>query len=162
YGSLWIRWQAEIPTERILENLETLYAEQWKEKYSDENVLTESAADIAVMSRSENGQVQTLAVTVGIGTIEIEGEYAVRQLLAPDDTEVVLMDGSTVSGMQLLPSAFFYIDGSTSDRESVCIYGGGYGHGNGMSQYGAAQMAADGASWLEILEYYFGNNGQGE
>ena len=31
----------------------------------------------------------------------------------------------------------------------------GYGHGVGLSQYGARTMAAGGASWQEILEYYF-------
>ena len=31
----------------------------------------------------------------------------------------------------------------------------GYGHGVGLSQHGARAMAAGGASWREILEYYF-------
>lgn len=31
----------------------------------------------------------------------------------------------------------------------------GYGHGVGLSQYGARAMAEGGASWQEILEYYF-------
>ena len=31
----------------------------------------------------------------------------------------------------------------------------GYGHGVGLSQYGAKAMAEGGASWQEILEYYF-------
>lgn len=31
----------------------------------------------------------------------------------------------------------------------------GYGHGVGMSQYGACSMAEGGASWQEILAYYF-------
>ncbi|MCD7762692.1 MAG: SpoIID/LytB domain-containing protein [Lachnospiraceae bacterium] len=122
YGSSWLRWQAELPIKRILKNLEALYAGQWEEEDIDGSALTESSVDIAVVSRSENGQVQTLAVTVGTGTIEIEGEYAVRQLLAPGDTEVVLMDGSTVSGMQLLPSAFFYVDGGDGFRR-ICRRG---------------------------------------
>lgn len=31
----------------------------------------------------------------------------------------------------------------------------GYGHGVGLSQYGAKEMAAGGAGWQEILTYYF-------
>ena len=31
----------------------------------------------------------------------------------------------------------------------------GYGHGVGLSQYGAKAMAEGGADWREILEYYF-------
>ncbi|MBQ9898228.1 MAG: stage II sporulation protein D [Ruminococcus sp.] len=33
----------------------------------------------------------------------------------------------------------------------------GYGHGVGMSQYGANAMAAEGAAWQEILEHYYPN-----
>ena len=33
----------------------------------------------------------------------------------------------------------------------------GYGHGVGMSQYGANAMAADGKTWREILEHYYPN-----
>ena len=31
----------------------------------------------------------------------------------------------------------------------------GYGHGVGLSQYGAKAMAEGGAGWQEILTYYF-------
>ena len=31
----------------------------------------------------------------------------------------------------------------------------GYGHGVGLSQYGAKVMAEDGKTWQEILEWYF-------
>ena len=31
----------------------------------------------------------------------------------------------------------------------------GYGHGVGMSQYGANAMAADGAKWEEIVTHYY-------
>lgn len=33
----------------------------------------------------------------------------------------------------------------------------GWGHGLGMSQYGASQMALGGADYIEILQYYFPN-----
>ena len=31
----------------------------------------------------------------------------------------------------------------------------GYGHGVGMSQYGANAMAKEGAGWREILAHYY-------
>ena len=40
-------------------------------------------------------------------------------------------------------------------NETVWFTGGGYGHGNGMSQYGAAGMASEGLDYKEILEYYY-------
>ena len=38
----------------------------------------------------------------------------------------------------------------------VVIHGGGYGHGIGMSQYGAAALAKKGLDYRGILEYYYG------
>lgn len=42
------------------------------------------------------------------------------------------------------------------DDEAV-ITTRGYGHGVGMSQYGANSMAAEGKTWREILEHYYPN-----
>jgi stage II sporulation protein D len=39
--------------------------------------------------------------------------------------------------------------------DAVAIYGRGYGHGAGMCQIGAYEMARDGKTATEILEYYF-------
>ena len=39
--------------------------------------------------------------------------------------------------------------------EEVEIYGAGYGHGVGMSQNGANEMAKEGYTWQEILYYFF-------
>ena len=61
-------------------------------------------------------------------------------------------DNTIVEKMTMLPSAFFYID----NKEGKCvIHGGGYGHGVGMSQYGADEMAKKGMNYKEILQYYY-------
>lgn len=39
--------------------------------------------------------------------------------------------------------------------ESIAIYGRGYGHGAGLCQVGAYEMAKDGKTGAEILEYYY-------
>jgi len=157
YGSAWVRWEMDIPVSLVLERLADTYGVQ-----------TDTLETISVESRSGNGQVQLLQIAAGGETVEIGGEYAIRQFLSPAETEVELMDGTMVSGLQLLPSAFFWIEIESCSMESediaddmavegdmLHIYGGGYGHGNGMSQYGAAQMASEGASYLDILEYYY-------
>jgi stage II sporulation protein D len=43
----------------------------------------------------------------------------------------------------------------TESQDSVTITGSGYGHGVGMSQYGAKGMAELGYSYTEILKYYY-------
>ena len=37
----------------------------------------------------------------------------------------------------------------------ITAYGGGFGHGVGMSQYGAKGMAEAGYNYKDIIEYYF-------
>ncbi len=52
-------------------------------------------------------------------------------------------------------AAFGGGSGSAS-AQGVTIKGGGWGHGVGLSQYGAIGMAADGYTAEEILEHYYG------
>ena len=40
-------------------------------------------------------------------------------------------------------------------RKTVVVIGRGWGHGSGMSQWGAHGMAAEGASYLDILAHYY-------
>ena len=42
-----------------------------------------------------------------------------------------------------------------TDSEELLFAGMGYGHGVGMSQYGAKGMAEAGFTYKEIIEYYF-------
>ena len=51
-----------------------------------------------------------------------------------------------------LRSACFTI---SFEEESVVFSVTGYGHGVGMSQYGANAMAGEGKSFQEILEWYY-------
>ena len=51
-----------------------------------------------------------------------------------------------------LRSAAFTVEAET---DSIVITTKGYGHGVGMSQYGANAMAKNGATWKEILAYYY-------
>jgi len=44
---------------------------------------------------------------------------------------------------------------STSSGDSVVFYGRGYGHGVGLSQHGAHDMAAAGVNFHEILKHYY-------
>ena len=70
---------------------------------------------------------------------------------------------ATDEGMAADTTAGKKTDTATDDGEtefdlpidSVVIHGGGYGHGIGMSQYGAAALAEKGLDYREILEYYY-------
>lgn len=141
YDSPWLRWQVELNQTDILERL--------KQDQSMESPLT-----LRVLQRNGQGQVQKLAVVCAEKEIVIEGEYQIRRLLAPEHTVVRLKDGTTVQNMTMLPSAYFILQTAETDEITLC--GGGYGHGIGMSQCGAAAMAEKGKDYREILEYYYG------
>lgn len=49
------------------------------------------------------------------------------------------------------------IEASEENAESYVINGGGYGHGVGMSQWGARGMAENGFTYDQILNHYFTN-----
>ena len=70
--------------------------------------------------------------------------------------ETVSVGGTDIEGTELrrifgLRSACFTV---AADSESVTFRVTGYGHGVGMSQYGANQLAREGKTWQEILEWY--------
>ena len=71
--------------------------------------------------------------------------------------ETVRIDGADIEGTELrhifsLRSACFTV---TADAVGVTFHVTGYGHGVGMSQYGANLLAKEGKTWQEILEWYY-------
>ena len=67
-------------------------------------------------------------------------------------------DGGTTTGWSSLPSGFLSIEAAGMDSDGVAlfkIYGGGYGHGVGMSQNGAQGMAKEGMGYEEILKFFY-------
>ena len=71
--------------------------------------------------------------------------------------ETVTIGGVTVEGTEVrslygLRSACFTAE-AAADR--VTFHVTGFGHGVGMSQYGANQLAAEGKTWQDILHWYY-------
>ena len=77
-----------------------------------------------------------------------------------NDSDMVLsisIGGVTVKGTQVrsmfsLRSAAFTVEAKDGN---IVFHVTGYGHGVGMSQYGANTMAQQGKTYLEILEWYY-------
>lgn len=143
----WYRWSASY----TLEELTRLVGLQ----KPDFGVVT----GMYVKDREKNGAIHTLVLQSAQGEYEVEGEYAVRKLLQTEYAGVTLQDGSQAPNLGMLPSAFFYLT-PINEGENLTGYqltGGGYGHGNGMSQNGAKHMAQAGKNYQEILKYYYGD-----
>lgn len=90
-----------------------------------------------------------------------ENEAASEALdYCPDDRDHFLNeDGARVPFKQIrydlgLLSAFFSID---HVQDSIILEGRGYGHGVGLCQEGAMNMAKRGYSYADILHYYYKN-----
>ena len=83
----------------------------------------------------------------------------IRDTALTEDGRVAsaVVGGVTVSGKELrslyaLRSTAFTVE---ADGSSVTFRVTGYGHGVGMSQYGANELARQGKPWREILQWYY-------
>ena len=114
--------------------------------------------DIRIAERGSGGVAQTLLVIGTEGEKTISGQNAIRAALGDESLTIYRKDGKTTTGWNSLPSGFLCIENKGKNDAGVPqfqIYGGGYGHGAGMSQNGAQGMAKDGYDWEEILKFFY-------
>lgn len=78
--------------------------------------------------------------------------YTTSGRVATVDIGGITLSGGAARNLFSLRSACFQVE--TGD-ESVTFSVTGYGHGVGMSQYGANTMALTGSNWEEILTHYY-------
>lgn len=112
--------------------------------------------DIEISDRGTAGNVQSLTLTCDSGTYRIYGGEIIQQLLTPEELTLSLMYGSDTV-VELIPSPYFAIDKTTSGSRltSITIYGGGYGDGVGMSQYGAIGLIRLGKAYQDVLNTFY-------
>lgn len=113
---------------------------------------------VSVTERGPGGVAMKLLVKGSEGETTISGQNAIRSALGDSSLTLTLMDGKTSDGWSLLPSGFLAIEETGTDEQGVVqfrVYGGGYGHGVGMSQNGAQGMAKAGMGYEEILKYFY-------
>ncbi len=130
----------------------------------DENMLTAKIGGIgqvqglSVVRRGAGGVALELLVKGSEGEKTISGQNAIRAALGDQTLKITRKDGEVVEGWSSLPSAFLTVEpAGTNDQgcKLFQIYGGGYGHGAGMSQNGAQGMAKSGMSCEEILKFFY-------
>ncbi len=122
---------------------------------------TEEAGNIQsvrVTKRGEGGIVLAIEIRGDKGSHTVKGHNAVRAALGNSDLEIRKNNGESVSGFSSLPSSFFYIEELSRDESgtvSFRIRGGGYGHGVGMSQNAAQEMALSGMDYRQIAAFFY-------
>ena len=113
---------------------------------------------LTITSRGAGGYTKTLKVVGTEGSKTFSGQSRIRSILGNVSLVYNRKDGFTSTGWDTLPSGFIYIENNGTDENQVTtftIYGGGFGHGVGMSQNGAQGMAKQGKTCQEILKFFY-------
>ncbi|MDF2674499.1 MAG: SpoIID/LytB protein [Clostridiales bacterium] len=115
--------------------------------------------DLYISKRGIAGNILEMTIVSDIGTYRVEREQNIKKLLTPGEFTITPIYGKEVKNFKAFPSPFFIIDRQLqrSSLKSITIYGGGFGHGVGMSQYGVIGLARAGKSYTEILDVFYEN-----
>ncbi len=177
-GFGWFRWNVEMTGDEISASVNSAL----KNRYNARPPLIKTlqgdgvfrskpidsigeVKDITVKKRGQGGNIMEMEIKGTKATILVITEYNVRSLISPNQKtkggrNIVLnmVDGKTMSNYSIMPSAFYTMDKSFDDSgalKSVKFYGGGNGHGVGMSQNGVKGMLDLGYNVNQILKHYY-------
>ena len=115
--------------------------------------------DIIVAARGESGIITHMLVITSNGKYLIAKEFNVRKLLATNNAlygskgeEGSYNSKPIIPNVTSLPSAYLAFE---EDGGYINIYGGGFGHGVGMSQFAAGTLTKNGESYKNVLKRYY-------
>lgn len=168
----FFRWTVEFTKEQMAETInanlynrikampEYILAKDATGNYIKKDIASiGDLVSIEVTRRGDSGIIEEMIITGTQEVILVKGQTNARALLNPQNVDIRKQDGSVSSGWQSLPSAYYYIDVITDENagnsECYVIKGGGFGHGVGMSQNGANNMAKLGYTASDIIAHYY-------
>ena len=160
----FFRWSVTFTKEQLTEAInahlydrikampENLLAMNSKGEYEKKDISSIGEVEnIEITKRGASGIIEEMVIIGTAETILVKGQSNARALLCPEQVAIRKQDGSTVEGWLTLPSAYFYVDCANG----FTIYGGGFGHGVGLSQNGANDMAKLGYLASDIIAHYY-------
>lgn len=161
----YFRWRAELDMAGSLEGVNQAIRERSQANPANIQILKADgsegeAGDIAgfgtivgmsTAERSSGGCIKKLQISYEKGSVQIMNEYNIRYILGTSMRKLTNKEDKEVD-MTLLPSAYCTI---IPVESGYVLYGGGYGHGIGMSQNGANGMAKAGMSYTDILMKFY-------
>lgn len=145
----WYRWRYEAEKIDI--------SEFEKRLGNSQDVTLGKIKNISVTKRAPGGAAIELTIEGKKDTVVVEGEFNIRKVLCDGVTQVEKHTGEFAEMKSILPSAYFVMELVKEGKyiTGYTLYGGGYGHGIGMSQNGAQQMAISGMGATEILYFFY-------
>ena len=114
--------------------------------------------DIIVLERSEGGNVIEMSFIFKEVTINIRKDNNIRRCfnngadILSSTINIERRDSPPLELWSTLPSSFFSVE---KEENNFILYGGGFGHGVGMSQYGAMYLSQNGYKYNHILSIYY-------
>lgn len=161
----YFRWRGELDPAGRLEQMNQAVLERYQVNKDNLELLKEdgspaSGADLAgfgtvtgmnIKERSSGGCIRRLEISYEHGMAVLLNEYNIRYVLGKTVTRLTDKTDQQVE-MALLPSAYCTV---IPVEKGYVVYGGGYGHGIGMSQNGANGMAKAGKSYTDILMKFY-------
>ncbi len=163
--SPYFRWQAKLPIKGNTEAISNAIIKRASANKANVQVIKENGEEgeasslagfgavkeISVAERGAGGGIRALCISYEKGKVNLFTEYNVRYVLGAVAEELTNNNGGAID-MELLPSAYFTLD---SGKKGYTLYGGGYGHGIGMSQNGSNGMAKAGMGYAEIIMKFY-------
>lgn len=112
---------------------------------------------IEINSRGAGGIVQNITIYGEKKQVSVSNQSNIRKILNPYGIQIELNDGDCRENMSMLPSAFFAIENVYKNDKwwGIKIYGGGFGHGAGMSQNGCKEFAELGYGYQDIIKFFY-------
>lgn len=171
-GMVWYRWKYQCSldslTAMIQERLPSCVAQcpemimvETEEGVApaDSSLNIGSIVSMEAIQRNSGGILQELRIVGSSQNIRIYGQTAIRKLLGSPDQmyDNFSEEGRSRGESELLPSGFFcMIPEYTEDViTGYTFWGGGNGHGIGMSQNGAYAMTQQEMTYTEILQFFY-------
>ena len=160
------RWEYDFTRVELEEVLHNTLQQQSKaglvEPKYDGDIKLEGLKEIKPIKRTQSGKLVEIEIVAKSGNYKVKKELGIRRLIKKNNTA--------------LPSANFFVE--TQGREKLAqdneennsffdsfdmekypsnfkFIGGGYGHGVGMSQFGAYNLSKAGKNYIQILKHYY-------
>ncbi len=146
--SSYFRWTKEWTQEELSDSLKQNLKKQSTTGFVTPALTKEEdfgiVQDIQVTKRGVSGKIVSMNIITDKGVFTVQKELVIRRSFCKDG--------------KALPSANVVFEFQKDDEgniEKITAYGGGYGHGVGMSQWGAGMMNTLGYSYDKILQHYY-------
>lgn len=163
----YYRWQADFSmnknTEKVIEILKQRASVlpgtiRFLDKMNEEELDTVpdfgKIVAVSITKRNFAGAAEVVEIVFEHCKVTVQNEYTIRSLFAAMTDNFSYQDGFSQEETALLPSAYFIIAGQTEESNGK-IYGGGLGHGVGMSQNGANLLALNQYGYIDILRFFY-------